>query len=121
MPDYSRICADSRSKEQYYRGRLTSRETVGSTYSKELITDLARETMGFEGYVNSDSGITTVQTYGVEELTVPQRYAKAISAGTDVIGGNSDSENIVKAVEEGYLAKEELDRANYHRYLVCSA
>lgn len=117
MPDYSRICADSRSKEQYYRGRLTSRETVGSTYSKELITDLARETMGFEGYVNSDSGITTVQTYGVEELTVPQRYAKAISAGTDVIGGNSDSENIVKAVEEGYLAKEELDRANYHRLL----
>ena len=86
MPDYSRICADSRSKEQYYRGRVTSRETVGSTYSKELITDLARETMGFEGYVNSDSGITTVQTYGVEELTVPQRYAKAISAGTDVIG-----------------------------------
>lgn len=117
MPDYSRICADSRSKEQFYRGKLTSAETVGSTYSKELITDLARETMGFEGYVNSDSGITTVQTYGVEDLTVPQRYAKAISAGTDVIGGNSDSENIVKAVTEGYLPKEDLDRANYHRLL----
>lgn len=117
MPDYSRICADSRSREQFYRGKLTSTETVGSTYSKELITDLARETMGFEGYVNSDSGITTVQTYGVEDLTVPQRYAKAISAGTDVIGGNSDSENIVKAVTEGYLPKEDLDRANYHRLL----
>lgn len=117
MPDYSRICADSRSREQFYRGKLISTETVGSTYSKELITDLARETMGFEGYVNSDSGITTVQTYGVEDLTVPQRYAKAISAGTDVIGGNSDSENIVKAVTEGYLPKEDLDRANYHRLL----
>ena len=96
---------------------LSITEEVGSTYSKELITDLARDVMGFDGYVNSDSGITSVQIYGVEDLTVPQRYAKAISAGTDVIGGNSDSENIVKAVEEGYLPKEDLDRANYRRLL----
>ena len=117
MPDYSRVGTDGRSKPQYYRGKLTSTEEVGSTYSKELITDLARDVMGFNGYVNSDSGITTVQIYGVEDLTVPQRYAKAISAGTDVIGGNSDSENIVKAVEEGWLPKEDLDRANYNRLL----
>ena len=117
MPDYSRVATDGRSVPQYYRGKLTSTEQVGSTYSKELITDLARDTMGFTGYVNSDSGITAVQFYGVEELTVPQRYAKAISAGTDVIGGNSDSENIVAAVEQGLLPKEDLDRANYRRLL----
>lgn len=117
MPDYSRVGTDGRSKPQYYKGKLTSTEEVPSTYSKELITDLARDVMGFDGYVNSDSGITTVQIYGVEDLTVPQRYAKAISAGTDVIGGNSDAENIVKAVEEGWLPKEDLDRANYNRLL----
>jgi len=117
MPDYSRICNDGRSVPQYYRGKLTSSETVPSTYSKELITDLARDTMGFTGYVNSDSGITSVQIYGVEHLSVPERYAKAISAGTDVIGGNSDSENIVAAVEQGYLPKADLDRANYRRLL----
>ncbi|MBQ3192123.1 MAG: glycoside hydrolase family 3 protein [Oscillospiraceae bacterium] len=117
MPDYSRICNDGRSVPQYYKGKLTSSEAVPSTYSKELITDLARDTMGFTGYVNSDSGITSVQIYGVEDLTVPQRYAKAISAGTDVIGGNSDSENIVAAVEQGYLPKADLDRANYRRLL----
>lgn len=117
MPDYSRVATDGRSKPQYYRGKLTSTEEVGSTYSKELITDLARDGMGFGGYVNSDSGIINVQIYGVEDLTVPQRYAKAISAGTDVIGGNADSENIVKAVEEGWLPKEDLDRANYNRLL----
>ena len=116
MPDYSRVATDGRSKPQYYKGKLTSTEEVPSTYSKELITDLAQE-MGFDGYVNSDSGITTVQIYGVENLTVPQRYAKAIIAGTDVIGGNSDSENIIKAVEEGWLPKEDLDRANYRRLL----
>ena len=117
MPDYSRICNDGRSVPQYYKGKLTSTETVPSTYSKELITDLARDAMGFTGYVNSDSGITTSQIYGVEHLSMPERYAKAISAGTDVIGGNYDAENIVKAVEEGYLPKADLDRANYRRLL----
>ncbi len=117
MPDYSRVGTDGRSTKQYYRGKLTSTEEVPSTYSKELITDLARDTMGFDGYVNSDSGITTVQIYGVEHLSLPERYAKAISAGTDVVGGNSDSDNIVKAVEMGYLPKEDLDRANYRRLL----
>ena len=117
MPDYSRVGTDGRSKPQYYRGKLTFTEQVGSTYSKELITDLARDTMGFTGYVNSDSGITTTQIYGVENLSVPERYAKAISAGTDVIGGNYDAENIVKAVEDGLLPKADLDRANYRRLL----
>lgn len=117
MPDYSRVTKDGRSVPQTYRGKLTSDEEVPSVYSKGLITDLAREEMGFKGYVNSDSGVTTLQIYGVENLTVPQRYAKAISAGTDVIGGNSDSENIVKAVEDGDLPKADLDRANYDRLL----
>ena len=117
MPDYSRVGTDGRSRPQYYRGKLTSTEQVGSAYSKELISDLARDIMGFTGYVNSDSGITTTQVYGVEDLSVPERYAKAISAGTDVIGGNYDAHNIVKAVEEGYLPKADLDRANYRRLL----
>ena len=69
MPDYSRIATDGRAVPQTYRGEVTSTEEVPSAYSKELITDLARNKMGFDGYVNSDSGITTVQIYGVENLT----------------------------------------------------
>ncbi len=117
MPDYSRITTDGRSKPQYYHGKLTSSEPVPSAYSRELITDLARGEMGFDGYVNSDSGIITAQTYGVDDLSIEERYAKAIGAGTDVIGNNNDSETIVKAVEDGYLPKEDLDRANYRRLL----
>ena len=117
MPDYSRIAADGRAVPQTYRGEVTSTEAVPSAYSKELLTGLARNKMGFDGYINSDSGITSVQIYGVEDLTVPQRYAKAISAGTDVIGGNTDPENIIKAVEEGLLPKADLDRASYNRLL----
>lgn len=117
MPDYPRATKDGRSVPQYYRGKLVSDEAVPTTYSRGLITTLLRDEMGFEGYVNSDSGITTVQIYGVEDKSIPERFAMAISAGTDVIGGNSDSENIVKAVKEGYLPKEDLDKANYNRLL----
>ena len=118
MPDYSRVGTDGRSVPQYYKGHLTSTEEVPSTYSKELITTLARDVMGFNGYVNSDSGIATVQIYGVEDMTIPQRYGKAIGAGTDVVGGNaSDAAMIIQAVEEGHLPKADLDRANYNRLL----
>ncbi len=117
MPDYSRITTDGRSKPQTYRGKTTSTEAVPSCYSKELITDLARGEMGFDGYVNSDSGVTTLQIYGVENLSLPERFAKIISAGTDVIGCNADSDCIVEAVEKGYLPKEDLDRASYNRLL----
>lgn len=117
MPNYSRISNDSRGVPQTYRGKPSAKEEVGTAYSKELLVDLARDQMGFGGYVNSDSGITTVQIYGVEELSVPERYAKAIIAGTDVVGGNADPENIVKAVEEGHLPKADLDRASYNRLL----
>lgn len=117
MPDYSRVGTDGRSRPQFYRGKLTSKEEVASAYSRELIHDLARNQMGFDGYVNSDSGIINVQIYGVEDLSVPQRYAKAIMAGTDVIGGNADPEHIIQAVEEGLLPKKDLDRANYNRLL----
>ncbi|MGP6139922.1 glycoside hydrolase family 3 protein [Jeotgalibaca sp. A127] len=117
MPNYSRITTDSRTKPQTYRGKTTSKEVVATAYSKELLDGLARETMGFNGYVNSDSGIVTSQIYGVEELSIPERYAKAIAAGTDVVGGTADPEHIVEAVEKGYLAKEDLDRASYNRLL----
>lgn len=117
MPDYSRPTKDGRSVEQAYHGHVTSTEEVPSTYNKGLITELARDVMGFDGYVNSDSGIIYVQNYGLEDESVPARYAKAISAGTDVIGGPIDPENIVKAVEEGLLPKKDLDRANYRRLL----
>ena len=55
--------------------------------------------------------------YGVENLTEPSATPKAISAGTDVIGGNTRPDNIVKAVEDGLLPKADLDRASYNRLL----
>ena len=118
MPDYSRPTLDHRSAVQYYKGKRVGSEPVPTAYNKELITDLLRNEMGFQGYVNSDSGVTTVQTYGVEELTTPERYAKLISAGCDALGVNPDPQSIIDAVEQGLLPKKDLDRANYNRLML---
>ena len=115
MPCYSRDAADDRSAPQTYRGHDVKVTELGSAYSEEMITVLLREVMGFKGFVNSDSGIVTTQTFGVEDLTISERLAKLISAGTDAIGSALSPEEIVAAVENKILPKEDLDRATINR------
>lgn len=115
MPCYSRDTADNRSVTQTYRGHEVKVNELGSAYNEEIITTLLREIMGFDGFVNSDSGITKIQTYGVEDLSGIQRFAKLIEAGTDAIGAELAPDYIVTAVEYGILDKADLDRANINR------
>jgi beta-glucosidase len=115
MPCYSRDTSDDRSVTQSYRGYEVPVNGLGSAYNYDIITTLLRDVMGFTGFVNSDSGITTTQTYGVESLTSIQRFAKLIAAGTDAIGAELAPEYIISAVEMGILDKADLDRANVNR------
>lgn len=121
MPCYSRDTKDERSVAQVYTNPTTgaSMEVVpaelGSAYNKTIISDLLRDVMGFKGFVNSDSGITTTQTFGVEALTGMQRFALLISSGTDAIGAELAPEYILTAVSAGILDKADLDRANINR------
>lgn len=88
-----------------------TKEEVGMAYNREIITDLLRRDLGFQGIVNSDSGITTNMAWGVESLTVEQRYKKAIDAGTDLIGNDSTPEYIVNLVKQGQLAEARIDES----------
>ncbi|MBR4500363.1 MAG: glycoside hydrolase family 3 C-terminal domain-containing protein [Clostridia bacterium] len=115
MPCYSRDAADGRSVVQTYRGHEVQVNQLGSAYNKEIITTLLREVMGFDGYVNTDSGIVTGQTFGVEDKTMTERYALLIAAGSDAIGSGLRTDLVIEAVETGILAKEDLDRANINR------
>ena len=115
MPCYSRDTTDERSVTQTYRGHEVNVNALGSAYNEEIVTTLLRDVMGFKGFVNSDSGITNSQTYGVETLTGVQRFALLIKAGTDAIGAELAPEYIVSAVEFGLLDKADLDRANINR------
>ena len=115
MPCYSRDTSDDRSAPQSYRGHDIEVKELGSAYNSEIITTLLRDIMGFKGFVNSDSGITTTQTYGVETMTSVQRFALLIKAGTDAIGAELAPEYITTAIEFGLLDKADLDRANINR------
>jgi beta-glucosidase len=86
-------------------------EDVGMAYNKEIITDLLRNKLGYAGVVNSDTGISTGMPWGVENLSVKDRYKKAIEAGVDRIGGDATPEIIVELVKSGGLSEARLDES----------
>ncbi|MFE7392706.1 glycoside hydrolase family 3 protein [Streptomyces sp. NPDC057582] len=83
-------------------------EEVGGAYNKAIITDLLRKQLGFKGYVNTDSGIMTTTPWGVEGLTVPQRYAKALNAGSNLFSVTGDPALLVQAVTSGLAPESRL-------------
>lgn len=89
---------------------LTSEE-VGMSYNREIITDLLRNKLGYDGVVNSDTGITTSMPWGVEKLSVRERYKKAIEAGVDRLGGDLTPEIIVALVKSGELTEARIDES----------
>ena len=54
---------------------------------------MLRGQMGFDGYINSDTGIAHNMAWGVEMLDVPERIGFAVTnAGVDIISGLFDNE-----------------------------
>ncbi len=112
MPCYSRDTADPRSAEQTYRGVVIPTDMVGSAYSYTMMQTLLTEAMGFKGFINTDSGILTTQTFGVEKLSLAERYAKLINNGVGAIGNFTyDLDAILTAIETGLISQESLDNA----------
>lgn len=58
--------------------------------------------MGFDGYINSDTGIAHNMAWGVEMLDVPERIGFAVAnAGVDIISGLFDNEAGMEAYNRG--------------------
>jgi beta-N-acetylhexosaminidase len=91
-----------------------SGRSIPVSFSKEVITDLLKKEMGFEGIVISDA----LNMGGVNSLyTREQANIKAIEAGTDILLNffpydfERDIESIIRAVNEGALSIERIDDA----------
>lgn len=101
MPYYAKP-AKAKSSEQYdMKGEPIDWVPVGFAFNKAFISDMLRDQMGFEGYVNSDSGIVQMMAWGVEELEVCERVALAVNAGVDIISGSYDLEAAREAYARG--------------------
>lgn len=82
---------------------------VGMSFSRGIVTDLLRKELGFEGYVNSDTGIIGERAWGLENQTVDEQLAVAIGAGTDVLSGFDDKDVILDLLEQGKITEKRID------------
>lgn len=119
MPAYSRPATDERSVPQSYKGVELQPEEIGTAYNTVMLQTLLKETMGFEGFINSDSNIISNQNWGAQDMTEAERYAAVINAGCDVIGdafgASIDYTSTAEAVTSGKVTKEAYDRATTNR------
>ena len=111
MPYYA-MTTNAMSVPQLRGGRAF--EELGFAYDKHLITDVLRGEMGFTGYVNSDTGISTGMPWGVESLSRPERFAKAIDAGVNAFAGDGNPQPLLDAVAQGLVSPADLDRSAGH-------
>jgi beta-glucosidase len=104
-------------------------EQVGAGYSTELLSDLLRGKYGFDGLILSDWAIAkdvndacrtgkprmtpldVSMAWGVEDLTVAERFAKGINAGLDQFGGEDEPEPLLEAVAAGLLSEGRIDES----------
>ncbi len=84
-------------------------EEVASAYNKTILTKLLRERMGFKGVINTDSGILGNNAFGVQSLTLPQRFAKAVKAGVNIFSDNNSPQGLIDAIHQHLLEESELN------------
>ena len=84
-------------------------EEVASAYNKTILTKLLREHMGFKGVINTDSGILGNNAFGVQDMTLPQRFAKAVKAGVNIFSDNNSPQGLIDAVKQHLLEESELN------------
>lgn len=104
-------------------------EPVGAGFSKQLLNDLLRREKGYGGLIISDWAITRDcdaactapdasnpqlpgsigMPWGVEHLSVTERFAKGLEAGLDQFGGVDDPAPILAVMREGKVDAARID------------
>lgn len=93
----------------YAKPVSTEYEEVAFAYNKGVIHDLLRGELGFEGIVNSDTGPILMMPWGVENLSIHERYQKALEAGVDLFSGIADPVQLLETVGRGLVSKKRID------------
>ena len=97
-------------------------EEVGFGYNRQIVTDLLRQRLGFDGVVVTDwelvndnvvaSGqVLPARAWGVEHLDAPGRLEKILAAGCDQLGGEECPELLVALVQAGRVAESRIDES----------
>ena len=81
----------------------TKYEQVAYAYNKQVIHDLLRDSLGFNGIINSDTGPIDMMPWGVEDITIVERYKKALEAGVNLFSGTGDPSKLLETVKSGVV------------------
>ena len=84
-------------------------ENVAIGFNKDLLTTLLRDELGYKGVICSDWGIINGRHWGVGDLSIEERYIKAIDAGIDQFGGEKDTEVVIELVKKGLIPLSRID------------
>lgn len=95
----------------YAKPIKTEFEAVAFAYNKSIIQDLLRKKMGFKGIVNSDTGPITMMPWGVEHLSIAERYERALNAGVDIFSGGADPSKLTETVLSGRISEERINQS----------
>lgn len=102
MPYYSKPAADKSAVQKDCNGKEVEFQPFGFAYNRPFLQEMLREQMGFDGYINSDTGIVHNMSWGVEMLDIPERIGFAVNyAGVDLISGLFDNEAGLEAYMRG--------------------
>jgi beta-glucosidase len=111
-PFKAAIDAGTSSIMPYYSApKDKSMEAVGFSYNKAIIQDLLRKKMGFKGIINSDTGPIDMMPWGVETLTINERYKKALDAGVDIFSGGADPALLLETVKKGMVTEARINES----------
>jgi beta-glucosidase len=95
----------------YARPIGTDFEELGFSFNIQVINDLLRKKLGFKGIINSDTGPIEMMPWGVENLTIPERYQKAIQSGVDIFSGSADPSLLLETVKKGLVSEERINES----------
>jgi beta-glucosidase len=86
-------------------------EEIAFAYNDQFINGFLRGELGFDGIVNSDTGVMGHCAWGAEMYSQSGRAARILHAGTDMVSGENDPAPFLEAVEKGYITQEVFDQA----------
>ena len=95
----------------YAKPIMTKYEEVGFSYNEGIIKDLLRKKLGFKGIINSDTGPIDMMPWGVQNLSILQRYQKAIQSGVDIFSGSANPALLIETVKTGLVSEKRIDES----------
>jgi beta-glucosidase len=91
----------------------TKYEQIAYAYNKPVITGLLRDSLGFKGIINSDTGPIEMMPWGAETLTIKERYKRTLEAGVNLYSGSADPTPLLETVKSGMVDMKLIDTSVY--------